>query len=179
MARTAGIAVLGILTIGVAACSHGSAHAGSTSGTRTASSTATSAPTAVPLPSQVGKATQIGDVWQATVNGATTSAGTASTKLAKAGDVFVVIDISLKNISSQPQQVSSLLEFRLSDTHGTLYTETVTNSFGAPPGGTIASQGATRGVLVFEVPAAQRQFTLSFEPQLSTPIKATWAITIA
>ncbi len=172
--RAAVVAGLCVLAVTVIGCGHrfgwGVAH--STSATASKPTT----PPVTQVHFQVGQQATIGDTWVVTVNSVAASPGNATDK-PKAGTTFVVIDVSLRNISSQPQQVSSLLEFRLADSTGALYTEMVT-SFGAPPNGTVNSAGATRGRLVFETPVTQHDFVFSFEPQLANAVKALWDVTV-
>jgi hypothetical protein len=128
----------------------------------------TTQPVATPTPSEpaihykVGQRLQINGIWQVTVTTAHTSSGDQNAK-PKPGNTFLLIDIEMKNISSQPQTVSSLSQYTLHDTVGQAYPPTPLSS--APtPDGTLQAGAQLKGTLTYEVPATIHAYILGFLP---------------
>lgn len=120
----------------------------------------------------VGQAVQAGQNYLVTVNSVKTSSGD-SVFSPKSGNTYLVIDVTVKNTSSQSQDVSSLINFELQDSTGQKYTETFTD-IGTPPDQTGLAPGALiRGQLVYEVPASMHQFTFSYVDIVAGTL-ATW-----
>lgn len=113
---------------------------------------------------KVGDTVKVGNVWQIKINNVKSSQG-QDFSTPKAGNVFLLIDISLMNISDQEQNVSSALNFTLRDDTGQTITETVT-AFTTPPDGKVSAGSPLRGVLAYEVPTRDKSFTLAFEADL-------------
>ncbi len=67
-------------------------------------------PAGAPQHFKVGELVTVGTTWQITVQSAKTSAGSGFYKPQKAGDVFLIFIVSMKNISSSEQTVSSLVQ---------------------------------------------------------------------
>lgn len=88
-----------------------------------------------PSGNTIGKAVQVGNTWVVTINSVKTSPGSEFTK-PKSGNTFVVVDVTIKNISSSNQPVSSFLMFNLRDATGQQYTEAITDFAKASPDGT-------------------------------------------
>lgn len=156
--RLLALSFFSLLACFLAACGDTTANSGSivTPGT-----TPTTAPT---KHFKVGDTVKVGSVWQMKINSVKTSQG-QDFSTPKAGNVFLLIDVSLTNISSQEQNISSALNFTLRDSTGQTITETVT-SFTTPPDGKVAAGSPIRGTLAFEVPTSQKTFTLAFEASL-------------
>ena len=136
----------------------------------------------VPAPAQashfkVGDQVKVGTDWLVTVNSATSNKGD-DTDQPKAGDVYLVIDVSLKNLSSQSQTISSLLNFKVKDSTGQEYDEALTINLGTPPNGDVAAGDVLRGQISYEVPAAQHQFTFAFIPDLTDTGQSIWDLSI-
>jgi len=143
----------------------------------------TAQPTAQPTtqPTQpggntIGKAVQVGNTWVVTVNNVKTSPGSEFTK-PKSGNIFIVVDVSVKNISSSDQSVSSLLMFNLKNATGQLYTEAFTE-FTNPPDGTVTPNSLLRGQLVYEVPSTDHTFTFSFQSDSSGSDIIEWNVKV-
>ncbi len=125
---------------------------------------------------KVGQAVQAGPNYSVTVNSVKTSTGD-SVFSPKAGNTYIVIDVTVKNTSSSPQDVSSLINFELQDSTGQKYQEAFTD-IGTPPDQTgLTPGGLIRGQLVYEVPASMHQFTLSYVDILGDGTLATWNLT--
>lgn len=124
----------------------------------------------------VGQAVQAGPDYLVTVNSATTSTGD-SVFSPKTGNIYLVVDVTVKNTSSSPQDVSSFLNFELQDSTGQKYDQTFTD-IGTPPDQTGLQPGKLiRGQLVYEVPASMHQFTFSYLDLLGDTVLATWNLT--
>jgi len=85
-----------------------------------------------------------------------------------AGKAYVLLDVELTNTSSDSQDLSSMLQFGLTDSTNTTYDETfVVGANGNPPEGSIAAGKALRGPVAFEVPSGDKGLQFSFRPGLS------------
>jgi hypothetical protein len=123
----------------------------------------------------VGKPVQINDTWTVTLNGVTTSKGTQF-DAPKAGNTFLVVNVTLKNTSTSNQTVSSLLMFSLHDNTGQKYDEDIT--FGGSPDGAVAAGGIIRGSIAYEVPNNIHDFVLQCTPTLGSNDLAEWNVKI-
>ncbi len=170
-------AVIVLSCIGIAAVVSNAAQSAQTLNTGTLATTDTS--TSVVTPSQhfkVGQLVQIGSTWQATVNSVKVVASDQF-NTPKAGDHFVVIDITLKNVSSQEQNISSIINFSLQDATGQKYNETILSNATAPDG-KVEPGSLLRGQLAYEVPTSQKALTFFFEPSFLTSGQTLWDINI-
>jgi hypothetical protein len=95
----------------------------------------------------------------------------------KSGNEFVVVDVTIKNTSTSPEDISSLLNFTFQDSTGQKYDETIISSLTAPDG-TIPAGGLLRGQLPYEVPATQKSFTLIFQPDAFGTDQAVWNLSL-
>ncbi|HVB22419.1 MAG TPA: DUF4352 domain-containing protein [Ktedonobacteraceae bacterium] len=146
-----------------------------TSSTSTTGNTqATSAPTTF----KVGQVVSVGNTWQITVLSAKTDAGGQFNTLQKAGDVFLIIQVSVKNISSQSQTMSSLLQWNLQDSTGQKYTIGIDTNAGSTLDGAVAVGMPLKGALTYEVPKTVKIFTLSFQNDITSSDQSIWDITL-
>jgi hypothetical protein len=164
------VAVLAGAVVVLLACGEVSGTASVVDGGNTSSS-ASSTSTSDQQHFQVGQHVQLGG-FIITTNSVKTSAGDEFTT-PKAGDTLLVIDVSIKNTTAQPQDISSALNFTLQDATGQKYDETVLSG-DTPPDGTIPAGGLLRGQLVYEVPAKQTHFTFTFQPDITSTDQAIW-----
>ncbi len=130
-----------------------------------------------PVGNTIGKAVQVGNTWVVTINSVKTSPGSEFTQ-PKSGNTFVVVDVTVKNISSSNQPVSSLLMFNLKDATGQQYTEAITDFTKASPDGTVTPNSLLRGQLVYEVPSTDHTFTFSFQSDFSGSDIAEWNVSV-
>jgi hypothetical protein len=135
----------------------------------------TSAPAASSQHLKVGQSVQTG-AFQVTVNGVKTSQG-QSFDTPKTGHVFLLIDVTVKNTSSQEQDVSSLVMWTLRDTSGQAISPTITTFAPPAPDGKVEAGNQIRGTLAYEVPTSQHTFTLAFIPDLTSG-QTIWDISI-
>jgi len=129
--------------------------------TTTPTATSTATPTQASGNNTIGKAVQVGNTWVVTVNNVKTSPGSDFTK-PRSGNIFIIVDVTVKNISSSDQIVSSSLMFNLQNATGQQYTEVFTE-FTNPPDETLAPNGLLQGQLVYEVPSTIHTFTFAFQ----------------
>ncbi|MGB8345788.1 MAG: DUF4352 domain-containing protein [Ktedonobacteraceae bacterium] len=146
----------------------------------TPAATLTTTPTAPPTPASgkntTGKAVQVGNTWVVTVNNVKTSPGDDVTK-PKSGNIFIIVDVTVKNISSSNQTVSSLLMFTLQNATGQQYTEVFTG-FTNPPDATVTPNSVLQGQLVYEVPSTDHTFTFAFQTDSAGSDITKWNVAV-
>lgn len=125
---------------------------------------------------KVGAQVKVGSTYVVTVNSVKTNAGTDIDQ-PKSGNTYLVVDVTLKNVSSQEQNLSSLLQFTLKDATGQKYDETIT-SFATPPDGKVEAGDQVRGQLVYEVPKSQHSFTLAFQADITSDGETIWDMSV-
>jgi hypothetical protein len=131
---------------------------------------ATTAPTSAPTQQAVAHH-QVGDAittagWQVTITSARAYDGNpAQFDIPRAGDTFLVVKGTFKNLTSQAQPLSTLLFFTLQDTQGNIYAEAVLNSVHAPDSPVLPNENA-QGEWGYEVPASIHTFVLIFSDDL-------------
>jgi hypothetical protein len=135
----------------------------------------------VPLPSvtslprfKVGEQVKVGSTWVVTVTGVTTSDGDFISRPAD-GTTYLVIAVSLRNISSQEQAVSSFLQFSLKDQTGQQYSEAIVD-FARAPNGKVEAADLIRGNMVYQVPTSLHRFTFAFQADITRPGQTLWDI---
>jgi flagellar basal body-associated protein FliL len=127
----------------------------------------------------VGQPVQAGSNWVVTITHV--KATTSSAFPPKAGNTYLEISLTLKNVSATKQIVSSLLQFNLTGSGGSKYTEALTDTnIHQPPDGDIKAGQTLNAQMAFEVPQAQHSFVLTFEYGLTDGSGAatTWPITV-
>lgn len=165
------VLIIAIVIISSALSSKASPNTGSTT-TGTSTQPPTSATTF-----KVGQSVSVGSTWQITVLSARTSTG-SQFNAPKAGNVFLIVTISAKNISSQSQDMSSLAQWNLADTSGQKYNATIDPDAGATLDGAVASGMPSKGVIVYEVPKSTHNFTLSFQSDITSSDQTIWTISV-
>jgi Domain of unknown function (DUF4352) len=135
----------------------------------------TTTPHPTPNPSQsdtypngdykVGKTAQVSS-WSLTVNSAKTSYGGPYDSL-KPGNIFLVVDVTVKNGTGSSQNVSSAVNFKLNDSTGQGYDETFMTGAKAPDDTALRDGAKLRGQLVYEVPKSMKQFTFTYQPDFT------------
>jgi flagellar basal body-associated protein FliL len=97
----------------------------------------------------------------------------------KAGNQYLIVDVTVNNKSGKAQTISSLLSFTLQDSTGQKYTETFTSLSGVTaPDGSVQDGAKLRGQLVYEVPKSMKSYTFEFLPSITSTDVATWDISI-
>jgi hypothetical protein len=179
------LGVLAILILGCIGVSTLILHSAGTainSVATTVASTVTAASTqpqsSTPQHFKVGELVTVGTTWQITVQSAKTSAGSGFYKPQKAGDVFLIFIVSMKNISSSEQTVSSLVQWSVADSTGQKYNPTLDPDAGASLDGKVEAGSPLKGSLVYEIPKSVHQLTLAFEADITSPGQTIWDISV-
>jgi hypothetical protein len=132
-------------------------------------------PSVTPLPHfKVGEQVKVGSTWIVTVNGVATSDGDYISRPAE-GTTYLVIDVTLRNISDREQAVSSFLQFSLKDPTGQQYSEAIVD-FAHAPNGKVEAADLLRGKIVYQVPTGMHQFAFAFQADLTAPGQTLWDI---
>jgi hypothetical protein len=160
--------LLGVLALVIMACGGSSANAGTSVGTSGNNSSSSNASKHF----KVGDQVKVGDTFIATVNSFKTNPGDDIFK-PKSGNKFVVVDVTLKNVGSTEQNISSLLQFTLKDATGQKYDETIISNV-TPPDGKLAAGDIIKGQIAYEVAASQHDFTLAFEADIISSGQTLW-----
>jgi hypothetical protein len=137
---------------------------------------ATGQPTSAQQTSQqnaAGKPVVANDTWTVTLNSAATSTGNDFIT-PKSGNIFLEVNVTIKNTSSSSQTASSLLMFSLIDGTGQKYDESL--GLKTTPDGAVAAGGLLRGTVTFEVPKSVHTFTLQFQPDITSSNIVQWTI---
>jgi hypothetical protein len=170
------IVVLAICGIIAAVSNSASKNIGTTTiptGSTTTNAQATKAP-AASAHFKVGDVVKVGD-WQVTVNSVKTSNGSEFIKPTKGQ--FLLLDVSVVNTSSTEQDISSLLNFKLMDSTGISYTETITgDNTPNPPDGKVEAGAPSRGTFTYDVPTSMKAYTFLFEPDITATGESIWDI---
>ncbi|MDQ2903326.1 MAG: DUF4352 domain-containing protein [Ktedonobacteraceae bacterium] len=124
---------------------------------------------------QVGETIAADATWTVTVHSVKTSQGTDIEK-PDAGKTYLLIDVTVKNTSSQSQPSSSLLQFTLRDSSGQQINETIATFVPNAPNGNVEAGGQIRGTLVYQVPTGTNTYTLAFDPSLTSQTSVIWDI---
>jgi U5 snRNP spliceosome subunit len=150
-----------------------------TTGNAGSSTTSNSQPTQ-PVMQQhfkVGDVVKVGDKWEVTVNSITTSQG-GNYITPDPGNVYVLVNVSMKNTSPKEQNTSSLLDWNLKGKDGQRYKDALFSDGDSPPNGKIEAGGPAKGTLSYEVPATVKDFTLSFSPELFESGQTIWDLSV-
>lgn len=121
---------------------------------------------------KVGQVVKVNNTWEVTINSVKTVNGN-DFSTPTVGDTYFVIDVTLKNLSGQAQNVSSALNFSLQDATGQKYTETILVGE-TPPDGKVEANSLLHGQLTYEVPISQTSFTFNFEPDIVAGKQTIW-----
>jgi Domain of unknown function (DUF4352) len=122
----------------------------------------------------VGDEVKLGD-WTVKVWGVTDPQAPVNEYLKpKDGFRWVTLDTEVRNLSSDPASVSSLLCFHVQDSANREYDENIVSGITpGPPDGEVATKAAKRGNVVFEVPADATGLKLNFKCDLFSSGTAT------
>lgn len=112
-----------------------------------------------------------------TVDSAKTDPGDEFNKPLKAGNVYILVAVTLKNTSSKEENVSSLLQFHLHDAAGNQYTERINTNVTAPDG-KLEPGDSLKGTLTYEIPPSTHQYVFAFEPDIVESGQTQWDLTV-
>lgn len=140
--------------------------------------TPTTRPTASRTFNSVGAPVQAGNDWLVTITSARTTS--ASLIAPNAGNTYLEMHLTLKNVSARAIPLASLLEFSLTDASGHRYNETVTDTnLRRTPDGNVNAHQTLDAQIAYEVPKNQHTFIFTFAYGLSSGNGATvsWKLT--
>ncbi|WP_127783224.1 DUF4352 domain-containing protein [Rhodococcus sp. X156] len=122
---------------------------------------------------RVGDVVELGD-WRTTVH-AVTDPYTSSNQFlqAKPGNRLLTVDTEVRNQSTKPATVSSIMCFELQDSQNKSFNLTITDESTAGLDGELAPGAAKRGTLAYEVPATSTGLRLQFKCDLLSSGSAT------
>ena len=162
-----------IIVAALIACGESTSNTGSTS----APNGATPAQAAKHF--KVGDTVTVGTAWKVVVNSIVANAGDQFNTPTKG--TYIVVDVSLTNISSQEQTISSLANFTMRGSDGTEYTEAITGNLAGvnpPPDGKVEAGSPVKGDFVYDVPTTAKAFTLSFTPDITSAGATIWDLNV-
>lgn len=121
----------------------------------------TSTPTASNASHSIGTPVQAGAEWIVTITGVKET--TSSLFAPNAGNTYLEVSLTLKNISGNTLPLVSIIEFTLVDGSGHRYSETATDTnIHNPADGNVNSNQTLAAQIAYEVPKNQHTFTLTF-----------------
>lgn len=126
---------------------------------------------------KVGDQVKVGDTWVVTVNSAKLH-GPTDIDQPSAGDTYLVLDITFKNVSSKEQTLSTVLQMSLKDATGQTYDDTIVSFAKSAPEGKVEAGDLVRGQLAYEIPKAQKAFTFAFESDVVSSGQTIWDINV-
>jgi hypothetical protein len=172
------VAVVGLASLIIIACGSGSAaNTGtSVSGSPSSGTGSGGQPSAAQQHFKVGDQVKVGDADIVTVNSVKTSSGDEFDQ-PQAGNVYLIVDVTIKNISSQEQDISTILQFTLKDSTGQKYDQTIVSN-ATSPDGKLEPGDQVRGQLAYEVPQTQKSFTLAFEADFISSGQTIWDLSV-
>jgi hypothetical protein len=125
---------------------------------------------------KVGDTVKMGDL-QFTVNGVRVSEG--KTFKPDEGNVYLMVDITVENIGSEEESVSSLLMFKLVDKDGMGYDLAISDDQQGQLDGSLAAGRKMKGEITYEVPKTINAFELEIDPSLFGDGIAVFDITLS
>ena len=127
---------------------------------------------------QVGDTVKVGDTWQVVVNSVKTDLG-GQYSILKQGDVYLLIDVSLTNISNKEQVTSSMVDWKLTGSDGQAYSTSFFSGAPSAPDGKVEAGSPAKGTLTYEVPASIKEFRLAFAPSLFSAGQTIWDLSVS
>ncbi|MFL5653132.1 MAG: DUF4352 domain-containing protein [Ktedonobacteraceae bacterium] len=180
LAVVAGVLLLACVIAGIVVVTASkSANTGTSVSSNNSSTTTTTAPTTSTSAQhfQVGQTVKVGDTWQITINSAKTDNGGQFSTL-KSGDEYLNLNITAKNISSQEQNISSAVQFTLTDITGQKYDETIDLNAGATLDGKVEAGSQLKGNIAYEVPKSVHSFQMAFEVDIISSGQTIWDVKV-
>lgn len=142
----------------------------------------TTAPTTTSTQQPIAEHHQVGESittasWQVTIDSASAYTGNPNQfETPRAGDTFLVVEGTFKNLTNKTQPLSTIQFFTLQDTQGSTYPEALLNTL-APPEGTVLAARGTIGEWGYEVPTSIHAFVLVFSDDVGQTTSL-WEISI-
>ena len=128
---------------------------------------------------KIGDVVQVGANWDVTLDGVKTSMGSGYVT-PTTGMKFLIVSLSMKNLSAETQTVSSIVQFTLRGDDGTKYEVTVYPDAGSIIDGSVDAGQPAKGIIVYNIPTTTKTFHLKFEsnPFEASPSSATWNLSV-
>ena len=169
---------IAVLTGAILACG-GSSDANTGTKAGTAPTQAAQAPTQAPATKfKQGDAVKVGDTWQVTVNSIKTYTSDNEYEQPKDGNQFVVINVTLKNVSSKEQE-SNYYNFSLrGGANGSKYDIAAVDAINNTPSGKVEPGDQLSGDLPYEVKADEKTFILGFEADSFSSGQTQWELSL-
>ncbi|HUY77164.1 MAG TPA: DUF4352 domain-containing protein [Ktedonobacterales bacterium] len=120
---------------------------------------------------KVGEKVQVGSSWAITVTSVTTSQSLEGAQTAK-GYVYLVVNLSVRNVSLQPQSLGDLSFFGPFDASGKTYPGSISLN------GTVAPSTTKTGTLVAEIPTSLHKVTIECDDQNENSLSNIWDINV-
>ena len=128
---------------------------------------------------QIGETASANGTWDVTASEVRTQKPDEVNQTQKANDVYLMISVTLKNTSSEPQTVSSLIQFALLGSDGTRINEAVyIGDNVSEPSGTASSGSSITGTLVYEIGPGAATYQIEFLSGHGVP-QAIWDVKVA
>jgi len=124
----------------------------------------------------IGKPVAIDSTWTIMVNGVKASSGDPFSR-PEAGNVYIVVDVTVKNTSKHYQDMLSGNQLVLKDSVGQQYGEAITD-FATPPDGSIKPGGSQRGQLAYEIPVTKHAFFYYFQADSGGTDLTEWVLNV-
>ena len=173
MKRFIPVFILCIIGVCLAACGE------SNTGIKTNGSTASTPTAAAPAQHfKVSDTVKVGNTWQVVVNSVKTDPGDQYSSL-KQGDVYLLVDVTITNISNKEQTTSSIGDWKLTDASGQAYSATFFSGAPSAPDGKVESGSPAKGTLTYEVPSSVKEFRLAFAPSMFSSGQTIWDLTVS
>jgi hypothetical protein len=163
------------IVVGALIACGGSDNTGTKAGTNEGASTKAAAPA---QHFKVGDPVKVGNDWSVTVNSVKADTGGQYSSL-KSGDVYLLVDVSMTNISNQEQTTSSIIDWTLKGTDGQKYDSSFFSGAPSAPDGKIEAGSPAKGTLSYEVPSSVKSFQLSFAPSILSGGQTIWDLSVS
>ena len=154
---------------------------GGSSDTNTGTKADASAGTPTVKPAEkfkMGDAVKVGDTWQVTVNSIKTYTSDNPYEQPKEGNMFVVINVTLKNVSTKEQE-SNYYNFSLrGGANGSKYDIAAVDAINNTPSGKVEPGDQLSGDLPYEVKADEKTFILGFEADSFSGGQTQWELSL-
>jgi Domain of unknown function (DUF4352) len=132
-------------------------------------------PTSISAHHKINEAVSADTIWQITVTKVSTNQG-STLVTPQAGNTLLQVEVTMKNISTQQQTASSLIQYSLHDASGQKYTEDLlTGKVG--PEGVVGAGNSLKGTITYEVPQNTKSFILDFTANF-TGEQVSWDLTL-
>ncbi len=103
--------------------------------------------------------------WRLTVHQVKTLADGILTEAAD-GNIFMVVEVTAGNLADEEKTFSTLLQLTVTDAEGAEYEQTFHEDLGEGPDGGVATDGESRGEVLYEVPEDATGLQLTFDASL-------------